>query len=173
MLIFLLLPLFGNHDTNIAVLYSFTDNTLKHSKHTRAETLSHIIQPIVVLLAVTVVALFGPTNYIQNNLYSLMYSVGFLWSRNIIIMQLSYISKKSIDIFNYPLFIFVVAHIVMPFLGLSYGQQGIFAMAMVGLQTFFWFEFVISVIQQMSDILNIKVFSIAKPIKPSKEGDTS
>lgn len=72
-----------------------------------------------------------------------MYTIGFLWSRNIIIMQLNYITKSRLNIWNWPFLVYVIGHLglcLYSIAGHSYSAADLhkFALLMALLQVGFW-----------------------------------
>lgn len=121
---------------------------------------------MLVLTTLACVWFFAPEGYLEHNFYALMYTIGFLWSRNIIIMQLNYITKSRLNIWNWPFLIYVTGHIGLCLYNVVAGNKCSaeelhhFALAMALLQVGFWLEFVVSVIFQLKRVLGIDVFSI-------------
>ncbi len=79
-------------------------------------------------------------------------------------MQLSYVTKSKLIIWNWPFIIYIMAHLTM--LGYSIVSNSSahdlhkFAISMALLQAFFWLEFAVSVILQLKRVLNIEVFGV-------------
>lgn len=123
-----------------------------------------LAQPFMIIGTLGALFLFGPHNFFNEAFYPLVYSVAFIWSRNINIMQVAFISKSSNNIFNYPTLIFVFGYIAFIINSHLYGDLYIssfnFAMGMLLLVFGFYVEFVASVISQMRRVLKINLFDL-------------
>lgn len=108
--------------SNTVILSNFARNTLSQTKNTKNETIIHAIQPLLVLGTLAYVYFCGPVDYLDYNFYPLMYTIGFLWSRNIILMQLNYVTKGYLNIWNYPFLLYIIGHVTMV---LSYQSLGL------------------------------------------------
>ena len=148
------------------IIVAFARNTITLSHNSKNETLAHALQPLLVLGTLAAVWCFAPDGYLEHNFYPLMYTIGFLWSRNIIIMQLNYITKSRLNIWNWPFLLYVCCHLALCLHSVvtrsSYTAAELhkFALLMALMQVGFWLEFVVSVILQLKKILGIEVFSI-------------
>lgn len=148
---------------------AFARNTITLTHNSKNETLVHALQPLLVLGTLASVWLFAPDGYLEHNFYPLIYTIGFLWSRNIIIMQLNYITKSRLNIWNWPFLIYMGGHLGLILLSAWNGSYSaaelhFFAVGMALLQVGFWLEFVLSVLLQMKRILNIEIFSILRQL---------
>lgn len=90
--------------------------------------------------------------------WPIFYSLLFSWSRNMIEMQLYYVTKQKYNPFNLGTLGFVLPSLA--FL-LSNSPANAYFWGVAGLSAFIFFEFVISVIRQSCKILNIRAFSIS------------
>lgn len=127
---------------------------------------------MLVLGILSLVYFFAPDGYLDHNFFPLIYTIGFLWSRNIILMQLNYVTKGNLNIWNYPFLVYILGHIGMlvhsNMVDCSPESLHAFAIGMCLLQVGFWTEFVLSVMLQMKNILKIQIFSIGSQVKGTK-----
>jgi hypothetical protein len=151
---------------------AFIRNTLALSRHTKNETLIHALQPLLVIGTLLMIYLFAPDGYLEHNFFPLIYTIGFLWSRNIITMQLNYVTKSKLSIWNYPFLIYLLGHLALCIYSansdVTAAELHIFALSMAIIQVLFWIEFVVSVILQMKHVLGIDVFCIQNQVKGVK-----
>jgi hypothetical protein len=87
-------------------------------------------------------------------------------------MQLNYVTKSELTIWNYPFLVYLFGHLALctytTNADVTAAELHTFALVMALLQVFFWFEFIVSVMLQMKRILGIEVFSIKNQIKGVK-----
>lgn len=148
----------------IVLLYNINKNIFKLSKHSFKETVMDLAQPLMIVFTLAALVALGPKNFFNEAFYPLLYSLAFLWSRNINIMQVAFISKSSNNIFNYPTLIFVFGYIGFIINSLLYGDLYVssynFALGMLVAMAFFYTEFASSVIFQMRKALKIHLFDL-------------
>lgn len=96
--------------------------------------------------------------------YAFFYSIMFMWSRNMINIQLQYITKQKYRVFNRGTLSFlilcgfyVVFHKIFSIEAYTY-----FLLVCV-IQAIVFFEFVVRVLNEGASILGIHVFSLKKP----------
>lgn len=146
------------------LLYNINKNIFKLSKHSFEETVIDLAQPLMIVSTLVALVVLGPNNFFNQAFYPLLYSLAFLWSRNINIMQVAFISKSSNNIFNYPTLLFVSGYIGFIINAMLYGDSLItsynFAMGMLCVMFLFYVEFVLSVISQMKRVLKINLFDL-------------
>lgn len=123
-----------------------------------------LCQPIMIVLTLGALVVFGPNNFFNEAFYPLLYSLAFIWSRNINIMQVAFISKSSNNIFNIPTLIFVLGYLGFIVNAHLYGDRYVtsyqFALGMLFVMLMFYVEFVASVIGQMRKVLKIHLFDL-------------
>jgi hypothetical protein len=121
---------------------AFARNTIALSRNSKNETLTHALQPLLVFGTLAMVYIFAPDGYLEHNFFPLIYTIGFLWSRNIIIMQLNYVTKSKLTIWNYPFLIYLLGHLALCTYAVkadvTAAELHTFALAMAALQVFFW-----------------------------------
>lgn len=90
-------------------------------------------------IALFIVFLFDPVTYYTKNGLQVYYSLLFFWSRNMIEIQLYYISEQKFKVYNRGTNIFM-------FFFLGYLLWGNFLLTQFGItaQTYFWFALVIN-----------------------------
>lgn len=145
-------------------MYNINKNIFKLSKHSFKKTVIDLVQPIIILCTLVVLLVFGPNGFFYDAFYPLLYSIGFLWSRNINIMQVAFITKANNNVFNIPTMIFMFGY--LGFAANSFFCENLmvssykFALGMLLAQMLFYVEFAISVILQMKHILKINLFNL-------------
>ena len=119
-----------------------------------------LVQPLSIVATLLLLVAAGPHNFYDEAFYPLLYSMAFLWSRNINVMQVAFISKSKNNIFNNPTLIFVAGYIGFILYGSQFVSSYNFALGMLVIQLAFYSEFVISVILQMKRVLKINLFNL-------------
>ena len=116
----------------------------------------------VVLLALY---LFDSEIY-EKAFYPFYYALMFFWSRNMILIQLQFITKQRYRVFNRgtnTFFFFTILYIIVgKFLPCSINT---YFMMFCVVQGYIFFEFVVSVLREGAKILDINIFSIKRKIK--------
>ena len=140
--------------------YNINKDIFKLSKHSFTETVMDLVQPLLIVATLLLLVAAGPNNFYDEAFYPLLYSIAFLWSRNINTMQVAFISKGKNNIFNIPTIIFVAGYLGFVIYGSQFVSSYDFALGMLVIQVTFYLEFVISVILQMKRVLKINLFNL-------------
>ena len=83
-------------------------------------------------LALILVYFLDPETYFLRNGMQVYYSLLFFWSRNMIEIQLYYVSKQKFKVYNRGTNIFMITLLAWAFLGKFLNQLGLSA------ETYFW-----------------------------------
>ena len=105
--------------------------------------------PIIFLACLTLTALLKPIVY-EQALYPLTYLLLFTWCRNMIHMQVCFVTKQKYDPFNIGTFCFVIHTLIYLLVDVNPVTYYWYATFISGL---IFFEFVISVLLQGSTLL--------------------
>ena len=87
------------------------------------------------------------------------YCLMFSWARNMIQIQLCFVTKQVYSPFNAGSLVFLISSLLYLFIDVKANTYFWIAALILGIV---FMEFVVSVVRQSAKVLNISVFSIAK-----------
>lgn len=147
-----------------ALIVSMNKDILKNSIREKSDVLEALSLLVLTGFALILVYFLDPTIYYLRNGMQVYYSLLFFWSRNMIEIQLYYVSKQKFKVHNRGTNIFMFTLLGWVFLGKFLTQLGLTA------ETYFWivlamnaavfFEFALNVLKQGSQLLGINILTI-------------
>lgn len=145
----------------VLIIYFMVKDVFKKAIRSKADVRRVLLLPFSYGVGLLLLRLGGADAYFEASL-PLCYLLLFTWSRNMIEIQLYFVTKQYFNPFNLGTLTFLVSVIVYLILG---GKANGFFWIATGVSGLVFFEFVISVLRQGSRIYGIYIFSLEKRVK--------
>lgn len=149
----------------VIIIANMCKNILKESKRGRADVLSKLWLPVILVASLLAVKLSGCDFIYREHFYPFFYTLVFFWGRSMMLMQVSHVANQVFPVLNRGTLFYVVA--LGGFIAF-HSQIGSHAhsylLAMCIIQGLLLGEFIWSFLNQAKQILGIQLFSI-KPFK--------
>jgi len=134
----------------------------KNAVRSRKDILNLLFLPLAYSLIILAFYLFNGTEFLNRNILSIFYALMFSWSRNMIEIQVSFVTKQVFQPFNLGTLSMVIPSVIYIIFKPNFKNYFLFVAILTALV---FFEYVISVLRQGAKILNIKIFSIKQNLK--------
>lgn len=140
------------------VIYGMVKDNFKSSIRPHKDIRKALLLPLTYICIIILIQVFKPEAYIMATL-PIFYLLTFSWSRNMIEIQVYFVTKQEFNPFNLGTLSFAIPALIFLFVDVDPSKYFIFATVIA---FFVFLEFVVSILRQGSKILGINVFSLGK-----------
>jgi hypothetical protein len=145
----------------VMIIYYMIKDNFKNAVRTHKDMTRALLLPLSYGFAIAMLGLFAPEVF-ATAASPLAYVLMFTWARNMIEIQVYFVTKQEFKPFNPGSLTFLLSSLVFLFLRVN---PVTYFWIVAALSAVVFFEFVISVLQQGSSLLGIYVFSLQKRTK--------
>lgn len=142
----------------VLIIFGMVKDNFKNAIRPHKDISKALLLPLTYICIIILIQIFKPEAYIMATL-PIFYLLTFSWSRNMIEIQVYFVTKQEFNPFNLGTLSFAIPALIFLFVDVDPSKY--FTIATV-IAFLVFLEFVVSIFRQGSKILGIYVFSLGK-----------
>jgi hypothetical protein len=146
----------------VMIIYFMVRDNFKNAVRSKEDIKKVLLLPLSYSVTLALLKLLRPDVFAVASL-PLSYVLMFTWSRNMIEIQVYFVTKQVFNPFNYGTLTFLISSAI--FLITGFSDPSTYFWTVVPIAAVVFFEFVTSVLLHGSKLLGIYVFSLVKRVK--------